>query len=79
MTRARRRFGALTVGAGAFVLASLAGVATVAFACTDIMGSLSLTPTSGHAGTSVSTTASALKPKPAKYEVHFAIGSGDCM
>ena len=80
MTRARRRFGALTLGAGGFVLASIVGVATVAFACTDIMGSLSLTPTSGHAGTSVSTSAAGLKPKPAKYELHFANStSGDCM
>ena len=80
MSRAGRRFGAVTLGAGTFALASIAGVATVAFACTDIMGSLSLTPTSGPAGTSVSTSAAGLKPKPGKYELHFAIGtSGDCM
>lgn len=61
-------------------MSGLAIFATSAYACTMIMGSLSLSPTSGPAGTSVTTSAADLKPKPAKYALHFAIStSGDCM
>ena len=49
---------------------------TVVFACTMIMGPLTLTPGSGPAGTVVSTTASGLKPFPARYELFF---NGECM
>ena len=53
--------------------------AGVAYACTTIMGQLTLTPTSGPAGTMISTTASGLKPH-AMYGLHFAktVG-GNCM
>ena len=77
-----RHGGGLGVGAAAFVLTAVAGVATVAFACTDIMGPLTLTPTSGAAGTVVTTTANGLKGTPAKYELHFSTSAGsayDCM
>lgn len=54
-------------------------LASVAYACTTIMGSLTLTPTSGHAGTTISTTASGLKGN-ATYALHFAKNVGaNCM
>ena len=56
--------------------AVLVTTATVAFACTQIMGPLTLTPNSGPAGTVVSTTATGLKPFPARYDLFFG---GTCM
>ena len=54
-------------------------LASVAYACTTIMGSLTLTPTSGPAGTMISTTASGLKAH-ATYALHFAKNAGgNCM
>lgn len=84
MTRlvSRRAAGGVGFGVGAFVLSAAAGLATVAFACTDIMGPLTLTPTSGSAGTLVTTSATGLKGTPAKYELHFSTSAGssyDCM
>ena len=58
--------------------AATAGVllATTVFACTGIMGPLTLNPASGTPGTVVSTTATGLKPFPAKYDLFFG---GTCM
>ena len=79
MTRSRTtwlRIGGLTLPAAA--TAALAGAATV-FACTNVMGSLSISPTSGPAGTVVSTSASGLKAN-ATYALHFAKATnGNCM
>ena len=51
-------------------------MATTVFACTGIMGPLTLNPASGLPGTVVSTTATGLKPFPAKYDLFFG---GACM
>lgn len=51
-------------------------MATTVFACTGIMGPLTLNPASGPPGTVVSTTATGLKPFPAKYDLFFG---GACM
>lgn len=79
MTRSRTtwlRIGGLTLPAAA--IAALAGAATV-FACTNVMGSLTITPTSGPAGTVVTTSVSGLKPN-ATYALHFAKATnGNCM
>ena len=79
MTRSRTtwlRIGGLTLPAAA--IAALAGAATV-FACTNVMGALTITPTSGPAGTTISTTASGLKAN-ATYQLHFAkTTSSNCM
>lgn len=40
------------------------------------MGQLTLNPSSGHAGSAVLTTATGVKPYPAKYELFFG---GQCM
>lgn len=53
-------------------------VSTVAFACTAVMGPLSITPTSGPAGTTITTSARGLKPN-ATYGLHFSTGAADCM
>ena len=67
----------LAGGAGGTALVLLA---TVAFACTEVMGPLTLTPTSGPGGTVVTTSASGLKIGPAQYALHLAkTTSGDCM
>ena len=57
-------------------MSGLAIVASTAYACTMIMGPLTLNPPSGHAGTVVSTTATGLKPFPAMYDLFFG---GTCM
>ena len=67
----------VAAGAGGSALVVLA---TVAFACTEVMGPLTLTPTSGPGGTVVMTTASGLKVAPAQYALHLAkTSSSDCM
>lgn len=62
----------------AVVTPAIAGglVATTVFACTGIMGPLTMNPTSGPPGVVVSTTASGLKPYPARYDLFFG---GTCM
>ena len=60
----------------ALLTAALVATATLAFACTQIMGPLTLNPPSGPAGTVVSTTATGLKPFPAMYDLFFG---GTCM
>lgn len=79
----RRRMWGRTAGggiaAGGLASGLLVWTAIAAFACTNIMGSLTITPTSGPAGTMISTTASGLKPN-ATYALHFAKStSGNCM
>ena len=67
----------LAGGAGG---AALVLLATVALACTEVMGPLTLTPTSGSGGTVVTTTVLGLKVGPAQYALHIAkTTSGDCM
>lgn len=74
--RAARR--GVLVGLG--VLAAMLAAASLAFACTAIMGPLTLNPTSGKAGSAVSSSASGLKVYPAKYEIHFTPASwANCM
>lgn len=72
------RFGA---AAGAAAVAAL-WTGAVAFACTDVMGQLTLSPTQGPAGSTVMTSVVGLKVAPAKYAMHFTVstsGSADCM
>lgn len=69
---------------GLAAAASLLGVVLLstvpAFACTQVMGSLTITPAYGHAGSTVTTSAKGLKPYPAKYAIHFGNTSSDsCM
>ena len=65
------------LAAGAAVAAAALGlVGTEAFACSAVMGPLSFNPPSGPPGTVVLTTASGLKPYPAKYDLFWA---GECM
>ena len=53
--------------------------ASIAYACTTIMGQLTLTPGWGHAGMTISTTANGLKAK-ATYALHFAkVVGANCM
>lgn len=68
------------VAAVALVLLTTIAVSTVAFACTQVMGALTITPASGKAGTVITTSAAGLKVSPAQYAMHFtkAVG-GDCM
>ena len=67
--------GQLAAGAAA-AAGGLAVAATQAFACSAVMGPLSFSPASGPPGTVVRTTASGLKPYPAKYDLFF---DGTCM
>ena len=67
----------LLAGAGAALAAAL--VSVPALACTAIMGALSITPTSGRAGTVITTSASGLKIGPAQYALHFTTTSTNCM
>ena len=57
---------------------ALAAVMTgsIAFACSNVMGPVSFSPASGPPGTVVLSTATGLKPYPAKYDVFF---DGSCM
>lgn len=64
----------------ALVLMATIGISTVAFACTQVMGALTITPASGKAGTVITTSAAGLKVFPAQYAMHFTKGvGGDCM
>lgn len=62
--------------ASVVAVGATAAVASTAFACSSIMGQMTLTPDSGKPGTVVLSTATALKPYPAKYEIFFG---GTCM
>ena len=67
--------------AGAATVATLL-TGAVAFACTDVMGQLTVTPTQGSAGSTVMTSAVGLKIAPAKYAMHFTVStssSANCM
>lgn len=76
----RCRATVLAAGTGALGLAGSVAVATTVFACTGVMGPLTLTPTAGIPGTSIMTSASGLKVKPARYAMHFATATGaNCM
>jgi len=57
-------------------MTALGAFAVTAFACSVVMGPLTFSPTSGPAGTVVITSATGLKPYPAKYDVFFG---GTCM
>ncbi len=58
-------------GAFAVVVAGAMSVASVASACTAVMGQLVLSPTSGPAGSSITASATGLKVAPAKYRLIF--------
>jgi len=58
------------------VTAALVATASLAFACTQIMGPLVLNPQSGPPGSAVVTSATGLKPFPAQYDLFFG---GTCM
>ena len=74
-----RRTAAGGVAAGGLAGGALVWAAMLAFACTNIMGSLTISPTSGPVGTTISTTASGLKAN-GTYQLHFAkTTSGNCM
>ena len=74
-----RRTAARGVAAGGLAGGALVWAAMLTFGCTNIMGSLTITPTSGSAGTMISTTASGLKAN-ATYQLHFAKStSSNCM
>lgn len=67
------------VGFLALGSALLVSATSVAFACTAIMGPLTMSPTSGPAGSTITTSAAGLKAK-AKYALQYAnTTSGDCM
>lgn len=75
---ARRRIPApMRLAAGATgAAAALAVVATEVFACSAVMGPVSFNPPSGPPGTVIFSTATGLKPYPAKYDMFF---DGACM
>ena len=56
----------------------MALVSTVVFACTAVMGPLTITPTSGPAGTTITTSAQGLTPN-GVYGLHFSSSAADCM
>ena len=58
------------------LMTALLLTASLAFACTQIMGPLTLNPGSGPPGTVVSTSATGLKPFPARYDLFYG---GTCM
>lgn len=67
------------VAAGGLASAALIWGAIAVFACTNIMGTLSINPGSGPAGTKVTTSASGLVPN-ASYQIHFGKTPSDsCM
>ena len=74
--RPRWAIGLFVVAAGVLMLGA------VGWACTQIMGVMTITPTSGTRGTVVNTTARGMKAYPAKYKLMFndsarvAAGSG---
>lgn len=68
--------------AAAFSAVALLSCASVVAACTATMGPITITPSSGAAGSAVKMSASGLKGLPAKYEIHFSVAAGgatDCM
>lgn len=65
----RRIRRAASVAAPIMALAMAAGA--TAWACTDIMGQMTLSPTSGAPGTVVSTSAVGMKGAPSKYKLLF--------
>ena len=80
------RVSAMAAGVAALVGTALMVLAVVAFACTSIMGPLTITPTSGGFGvaTVVNTSVpSGMKPGPAVYAIHLTKGlstaGADCM
>ncbi|HEX6539578.1 MAG TPA: hypothetical protein VF155_10395 [Candidatus Dormibacteraeota bacterium] len=74
-----RRSAAGGVAAGGLAGGALVWAAMVVFACTNIMGQLTISPTSGSVGTRITTTASGLVAN-ATYAMHFAKStSGSCM
>ena len=67
-------------GVAASGVIAVVASASIAYACTEVMGPLLMAPMSGHAGSTVLTTASGLKPYPARYAIHFGnTSSDDCM
>ena len=65
-----RRLCLYPLAALAFALTVSVLAATV-FACTGIMGPLTISPASGNAGTTITTSATGLKPSPATYKLVF--------
>ena len=64
------------VAGTAAAAAAAAVVATEAFACSAVMGPVSFSPPSGPPGSVILSTATGLKPYPAKYDMFF---DGRCM
>lgn len=64
------------LAASVVALVSMLALAVSAYACSGVMGNLVLNPSSGPPGTVVTTTATGLKPFPAKYDLFFG---GACM
>lgn len=74
-----RRTAGAGMAAGGLASGLLVWAAIAVAACTNIMGSLGITPTSGPGGTTVITGANGLVPK-ATYALHFGKTSGtSCM
>lgn len=64
---------------GAMAATAAIASATTVLACTAVMGPLTITPTSGAAGTQITTSATGVKAG-ATYAMHFTkTSSGDCM
>lgn len=77
-SRMRRRIGGGLAGGG-LAGGLLVWGAVAAFACTNIMGTLTISPTSGPVGTRITTSAGGLVAN-ATYAMHFAKStSGSCM
>ena len=62
--------------ASAVAVVATTVIAATVFACSSIMGQLTLNPQSGPPGAVVMTSVTGLKPYPAKYELFFG---GQCM
>ena len=78
LSRCRRTAGA-GIAAGGLASGLLVWAAIAVAACTNIMGTLGITPTSGPGGTTITTSASGLVPK-GVYQIHFGKTPGDsCM
>jgi hypothetical protein len=66
----------------ALAMAGALCLASTAWACTSVMGNLTITPSSGNRGTAITANATALKAYPAKYRLRFANPvepTGNCM
>ncbi len=72
----RRQAVGLVCGLSGLGIGASIALATTVFACTDIMGPLTLTPTAGPAGTVVKMSATGLKTLPARYEIHYTTAAG---